>query len=235
MTTCIIWRATLLAASACITLAAGCRTFDGYPDRHDLLHTQLAQLDRYSADDVLTEFYQSRAGDHAAQRAWRDEVVNGRLRAIDLHYSAFVQKAIGGHIVGNAATDVAVLGLSAAGTLVPSANAAAVLAAISAGLIGTRGIINKEVFYEQTLPVLLHTMAAQRKMQLVKIRAGLANGPAEYSLLEALADIEDYYHAGTFPAAILAINQSAGGQANEAEADLKRMCEAQYEPTPAEK
>jgi hypothetical protein len=206
----------------------GCATFDGYPRRHEDLQAQITQLDRYYADDVLGEFYQRRAGDPAAQRAWRDEVINARLRSIDLHYAAFVQQATGGRIAYNAATDIAVLGLSAAGTLTPSASAAAALAAISGGLIGTRGIIDRQVFYEQTLPVLLHTMDAQRKRQLVKIRSGLAVGPAEYPLLAALADVEDYYHAGTFPAAIIAINQAAAGQSGAAESDLRRICEAQY-------
>jgi hypothetical protein len=232
-TTCIITRAALvLAATAYLALAGGCHTFDGYPARHDNLQRQLAQLDRYHADDVLIEFYHTRAGDPDSQRAWRDEVVLGRVRAIDLHYAAFVQETIGSRIAGSAATDIAVLGLSAAGTLVPSASSKAILAAVAGGLVGTRGVIDKQVFYEQTLPVLLHTMDAQRKAQLVKIRAGLASGPAEYPLLAALADVEDYYRAGTVPAAIIAINHAAAGQAEIAEADLKRICDAQRAAAP---
>jgi hypothetical protein len=233
-TTCIsgiIRRAnSVIAAIVSLSLAGGCTTFDGFPDRHEDVTAQLAQLDRYYADDVLTEFYDKRAGKTEAQRAWRDEVVLGRLRAIDLHYTAFVQKAIGSRITGNAAIDVAVLGLSAAGTLVPAAGSKAVLAAIAGGLVGTRGVIDKEVFYEQTLPVLLHTMDALRKTQLAKIRIGLLVGPDEYPLLAALADVEDYYQAGTFPAAITVISQAAASQCSAAESDLKRACEMSRNP-----
>jgi hypothetical protein len=212
--------ATEFVASLPLVVAGGCASLDGYPARQDDLRGELAQLDRYYADDVLREFYVHRAGDPISQRAWRDEVVHARLRAIDLHYTQFLQRAASRRITANAAADIALLGLGAAGTLVPAAGDKAILAAISGGLVGARGVIDREVFYEKTLPVLVQAMDAQRTRQLVKIRAGLTASPHEYPLLLALADVEAYYQAGTFPGAIIALNQMTSAEACAADAEL---------------
>ena len=216
-------RTMVIVALLVAVITGGCAALDGYPARQDDLRGQLAQLDRYFADDVLREFYVTRAGDPTAQRDWRDEVVHGRLRAIDLHYAEFVRNASGRRIAGNTAADLAVLGLSAAGSLVPAAETKAVLAAISGGVVGARGIIDREVFYEKTLPLLLQAMEAGRNRQLARIHVALADGPERYSLLQALADVEGYYHAGTFPAAIVALSQMTGAQARAAELEFDRF------------
>lgn len=210
---------------ACGVGMSGCATASGFPDRAESVEAQLAQLQTYYTDDVW-ETYNGKSG--RAKREYRDEVVHSRMRAIDLHYGIFVRQVTGGRMGFNVSGDLAVLGLSAAGTLLPTASTKAILAAISGGIVGTRAVIDKEVFYDQTVPVLFQTMAASRRAVLVRIRDGLGLVPEQYGLPQALADLEDYYHAGTFLDAIIEINNAAGTKATQAEADLTQLYEIKF-------
>jgi hypothetical protein len=56
-------------------------------------------------------------------------------------------------------------------------------------------------------------MMAQRKAVLVRIRDGLMNKSDEqYPLAQGLADLEEYYYAGTIPGAITGVVKTAGAE-----------------------
>ena len=56
-------------------------------------------------------------------------------------------------------------------------------------------------------------MMAQRKGVLVRIRDGLLHrSDAEYPLAQGLADLEEYFYAGTIPGAITGVVQNAGAE-----------------------
>jgi hypothetical protein len=155
--------------------------------------------------------------------AWRNEVVNCRIRAIDLQFTSFEQGIAREYIGLNTGADIAVLGLGAATALTGSAGTKSILGAISGGVIGTKGIVDKDVFYSKTMPALLTQMEAQRKSQLVKIRNGLKRTVNEYSLSEALIDVEEYYKAGSIPGALQGIIEQAGATGRDATIELKRI------------
>lgn len=208
------------AALACGACMSGCAAASGFPDRTESVEAELSQLQGYFADDIWAR-YNEKTG--REKQEYRDLVVHSRLRAIDLQYGIFVRNVTGGRLGFNVSGDLAVLGLSAAGTLVPTASTKAILAAISGGIVGTRAVIDKEVFYDQTVPVLFQTMAASRRALVVRVRDGLGLVPEEYGLAQALADLEDYYHAGTFLGATIEINNAAGNKATKAEAHLTKL------------
>ena len=62
-------------------------------------------------------------------------------------------------------------------------------------MIGAKGLIDKDIFYSKTMPVLLLQMETQRKMWLVNIRTKLKENIDIYPLSEALMDVEEYYKA----------------------------------------
>jgi hypothetical protein len=81
--------------------------------------------------------------------------------------------------------------------------------------------VDKNAFYEKTLPALLAKMEALRKQQLAVIRHGLALAPEDYPLIQALADVDTYYNAGTIPGAILEITGDAGATSKAADIEIK--------------
>src|SRR5262249_46089227 len=120
------------------------------------------------------------------------------------------------------ATDLIVLGLNAAGAVVGGAEAKSALAAASGGIVGAKGAVDKDLFYQKTLPALIAQMSAQRKVVLVDIRRGLTLDVDQYPLQQALVDLENYYAAGTIPGAINAIVQDAGATSQTAQLELRR-------------
>jgi hypothetical protein len=121
---------------------------------------------------------------------------------------------------------MAAVGLGAATAVVGGATSKAILGAISGGIIGAKGIMDKDIFYSKTMPALLSQMEAQRKTQLVKIRSGLQRPVDEYPLSEALIDIEEYYKAGSIPAAVQGIIEQSGATGKEATDQLKMLVTA---------
>ena len=66
-------------------------------------------------------------------------------------------------------------------------------------------------------------MDANRKTVLVKIRQGLGQSVANYPLTHAMADLEDYYNAGTIPGALTGINADSGAKGEIAVIDLRKI------------
>ena len=55
----------------------------------------------------------------------------------------------------------------------------------------------------------------------VKIREGLATTVDQYTLTNAMADLEEYYNAGSIPGALASITEDSGSKAAEATVNLK--------------
>lgn len=101
-----------------------------------------------------------------------------------------------------------------------------ILSGATAAVIGARESVDKNAFFDQTMPALMTKMIAQRRSVLVGIRDGLLNKTdAQYPLAQGLADLEEYYHAGTIPGAITGVVQSAGAEAAEADKQLLETVE----------
>jgi hypothetical protein len=207
-------------------ILTGCSSLRGYPKKMVSESEELKHLASYFTDDVI-KAYNAKA-DEPSKRAYRDEVVNGRLRAIDLQFEVF-QKAINSERnLSQIGSDWAVLGLSGAGTIVGGATSKAILAAISGGLTGAKLSVDKTLYYEKTMPSLLSQMEANRSRQLVNIRIGLQQSNSSYPLTQALVDVDGYYKAGTLPGAIIAINSAAGAKNENAQDALKQILEGSY-------
>ena len=200
-------------------LLNGCATISGYPDRSYDLKAELAALDQYHLPDIIN-IYNAKTQEKD-KKDYRDEVVNARLRAIDLHFGIFEQEVARENIIGNVAVDWAVLALGGATALSPSSTAKSIMGGISGGLTGAKGSVDKNVFYNKTMPVLLAEMEALRKEVLVRIREGLMKSTSDYPLTQALIDLDDYYKAGTIPGALIGIAATAGQTIKEKEKELR--------------
>ncbi len=212
-------------------LLSGCATITGYPDRSENVEGELKQLEKYIKPEII-ETYENEK-DLTNKRILRNEIVNARIRAIDIHFNSFQQRLYGEGIGSNIATDWAVVGLSAAGAVVSSLGTSQILSAISGGITGAKSSFDKNAFFDRTMPAILTQMIALRKSALVKIRSGLTKGADEYPLNQALTDVEEYFTAGTMPGAIIGIAEEAGATAKEADNELKILLSPRTEESVA--
>lgn len=212
--------------SACISvplvlLTSGCGHFAvtrGFPNPSVDVETRLAQMDIYRGDTLIKQYNDPV---NAGQRVRiRNDLINGRIALIDIHFNEFLQGLHKEDVGFNVATDAITIGLGTAGALV-SGGASQVLSGTSAAVIGAKESVDKNAFFDQTMPALMAKMIAQRKSVLVGIRNGLLNKTEQYPLAQGLADLEEYYYAGTIPGAITGVVQTAGAEAAEAEAQIK--------------
>jgi hypothetical protein len=144
------------------------------------------------------------------RRSCRDLITYARMRYIDINYEEFRRRVFQDVNGGNAATDIAVLGLNAAGTLVPGATTKAILAAISGGLVGSKGIIDKDVLYNAGIQTLILKMDADRVAVRQRITENLKQNEDVYSFEAAELDTGDYYRVGTLTNALITLQGAAG-------------------------
>lgn len=210
------------SASVLCLLATGCAALKGYPETSSDPGAELTVLAKYFQPNYIQGCIDKQ--DNLERRRCRDEIVNGRIRAIDLHFNAFQKELFKGGVTGNIAVDWAVLALSATGAVAGTAATKAALAAASGGLVGAKGSFDKNAYFEKTMPVILSRMIAERKKVLATIREGMAGDSIEeYPLHRALIDVEDYYSAGTLPGAIMAVAEDAGKTAKKADEKIENL------------
>jgi hypothetical protein len=208
---------------------AGCTAMNGYPKKCGDVKAELKNLEQYYLPDKLDE-YNKLVGEDA-RKALRDNVVNGRLHAIDLQFTEFEQAVAGEHVKADLASDVAIIAVSATGTALAGYGVAqTVLLAVNSVISGTRAAVNEKVYFKKTIAVLFAKMESLRKVVLVRIRTGLTQPDSKYSLHEALIDLDDYYKAGSIPGALMGILEEAGASADEADKELKEIARYDYAP-----
>jgi hypothetical protein len=196
----------ILAISACSL--AGCAPLIGYPKDPENTDATLAALAPYF-NGVKEADYLATA-DLALRTAKRNAIVLARLRGYDIEFYDFEQELYG---QGNEITLGADLTALALGGLIATTGKAATksaLGAASAGVIGAKAAIDKDLFYQKTIPALLAQMEADRLKAILPITAGMKFSDAEYPLMQAYIDLDAYKNAGSIPAAINQINKAAG-------------------------
>lgn len=210
------FRFAVLFVSA-LALGGCAAALEGFPDRVADTKTKLAALEPFMSKDAIDKYRDPKLSDDD-KRLIRDEYVNARISAIDLHFGEFEKALFREGVGGGIATDWLKLALGGAGTLFSGASQA--LSAAVTGIEGAKAAFDKQAFFENTITTLFAAMDANRKTIQVKIRKGLARPVANYPLTQAMADLEDYYIAGTIPGALISINADSGAKAEKADKAL---------------
>jgi len=144
---------------------------------------------------------------------YRNDVILNAILLIDINYQGFINNSGLEQRQKDIGVDVAILSLNLAGAAVGATQAKTILAAVSAGVLGTNTSFDKTFVYEQTIPTLLAQMNADRSdiySRIVKKMRTL--NFKDYSMQEAIHDLIDYYNAGTLQGAIISIRKNAGGK-----------------------
>jgi hypothetical protein len=211
-------------------LLAGCAAFSGYPTNYQDDTEVLTADQPFLGADVRTignsQSDQARGG--LTQQQYRDTVVYRRMEVIDVYYYRFESRLTGTYNGLDVGADLTALILNGLGATTGNAATKAALAAASAGVIGAKGTVNTDLFYQKTLPALVSEMRAGRQTALAIIKAGLAQPVAQYSIDQALDDINGYYIAGTLPSAVAQVTAQAGAAMDKANAALSITRDAAF-------
>ncbi|MEJ0089733.1 MAG: hypothetical protein WDM80_08330 [Limisphaerales bacterium] len=206
---------------------SGCGT-PGFPKQSYDPDKQIKQLeDVFNKTDLIKEYYATNA-DEAVKKNVRNKLIDSRLALINLNYNQFVARFAVKKESLDFGTEVAQLGLNLATTATGGEEAKTVLAAIASGVTGTKLAIDKNFFFEKTVPVLITTMNAQRKVTLAPLLIGMTNDAITYSLSRALSDIDAYYFAGTFVGALQTIQAESGAKEAKAEQQITEIRSKQF-------
>ncbi|TXI30512.1 MAG: hypothetical protein E6Q60_01215 [Nitrosomonas oligotropha] len=210
-----------------ILLCVGCAAIKGQPDSPMDPEQEFKSLTTYFEETTVTN---CRISADPQSRTCRDNIINGRVRAINIKFDLFEKELAKEGITSSVLLDWTVLGLNSAATIVGGPIVPA-LTMTSAGIIGAKGAFDKNAFFEKSMPHILDRMRAERKKVLAIIREGLAKDNInEYPLDRALDDVNTYFQVGSIRGALFAISQDAGVVAKEAD----RKIEIAMKARPAE-
>lgn len=188
---------------AVLTLG-GCSSLRGVPQRYQPTAAIVASI-QLTADDLA-------ALQASTSEAERNRLQNKAIAVIDLNYHQFVRELVGDRQDMATASGGIALGAATAGAFVESVAAKTNYALLSALAIGAFGIIDRNYYYEKTVPALVAAMGAARASQLLRMREGQGTSVDVYNGVAALADLEDYFSAGTILAAISDITARADSE-----------------------
>lgn len=205
---------------ATLTLA-GCAAVVGYPKDPEKTSAVLDALKPYF--DPKKEAAYSAESDSMKRRAMRDEIVLNRVRAYDILFAQYERVLWG---TGNSITlggDLVALALGGLATTVGSTSAKTGFAAASTGVVGANAAINRDLYFQRTLPALLAQMEANRAKVKLKILAGIKQSDDQYSLSLADLDLADLKSAGSMPAAVSNITQQATNDKQSAQSRIDAL------------
>ena len=209
------------AVLACCGLLVACAPIRGYPNDPEDTDATLTALAPYfngiAEKDYLT------TTDATLRIAKRNGIVFARLRGYDIAFADFEKRLYGDANAVTLGSDL--VGLVLAGLTATTGNAAtkSALGAASAGVIGAKSAIDKDLYYQKTIPALLAQMEADRLTAKLPIVAGLRLSDADYPLMQAYIDLDAYKNAGSIPAAINAVNKDAGNAKDKAAITIQRV------------
>ncbi|MGK0157866.1 MAG: hypothetical protein ACI9SE_004849 [Neolewinella sp.] len=145
---------------------------------------------------LLKSYYKSGTAEADRQQV-RNMLVSALVLQIDNEFEYFATRTLSTRAFTNTSLDTAAAGLAIASTIVGHTETAKLLSGIGAGVLGLRLSIDKEFFYEQSTPILIAQMQADRDEAYETIATGVAASTTDYPLTAAVRDMGKYYQAGT--------------------------------------
>ncbi|MCA2998816.1 MAG: hypothetical protein ING75_09475 [Rhodocyclaceae bacterium] len=166
------------------------------------------------------EKFVNAAKDSSSTPATRNALIVGRMALIDTNFRKWTSDVRRDRRHGDAAVDLTLVGLGIAGTATAAVRSKTNLAAAIAGIAAGKAIIDKNYYFEKTLPALFEAMEASRLTVQKKIRQGMAEDLDEYPILQAKQDLDEYMEAGNFDAAIAKVGEVAATAKGNAQAAI---------------
>ena len=166
--------------------------------------------------------------DDDAKTARRNQIINEFLWMADDAYYQWEPKFYTSGATLTTFLDFASLGLTGGTTV---ANSPKVLGAMATGIQGAEGSISKNFYDQQSRSVIVQKMRQMREAALVRIETGEKKSSKEYSLDQALVDVQNYYYSGTVTAALQGLATSTAEKLTD---DKKELDKARKGETPTQ-
>src|SRR5262249_28286306 len=214
----------VLAIVACCT--AGCASSGGYPDNPTDAAADLGALRIYFYPEIISQYFATPVG--TSRKALRNEIIYARLAAYDIEYAKFQQAIYSERTLTDTTGDLTILVLSALGASLASTATKTALAASVTAVGGAKASIDKNLFYDRTLPALFAQMDANRAKALVGIEGCAADFDDRCPLTKAIVLLNAYREAGSLPGAVSGIALSAGIQRDNAMAQIQKIRGSRY-------
>jgi hypothetical protein len=182
-----------------------CATFRGAPaPLFD--YQRLEQATAFQPDTLAEELA------NAGSVPERNAAIRKLLAASDFRYLDFRHDLVANRKHSLAAANGLLLAIDVASTLTESAGVKANYIALSSLVHGGENVFDKEYLFDRTLDALVTQMDANRKSKLVEITVAMGRSLEDYPGHVALADVVDYYQAGTLNAAFVGLQRNANAQ-----------------------
>jgi hypothetical protein len=211
----------ILFLPAFAPLLASCSSINGNPDPIIRVSDNVALLAPYTIDKSLIAYAaaDNSQRNNMSRLEYRNFIVALYLNAIDAQYAWFRTKLSRQKRLGNIGFDLGSLALTGFGQFAAEA-AGRRLAAGATALTGVRGSIDKQLYFDQTLPALLAGMDTERAKVRTRIVQNLKHNENDYPLELAFSDISAYETSATLDRAIENITAKASEERTQAMAEL---------------
>src|ERR1039457_4249710 len=214
----VVFMLILIIVSGCAGVSKGRPNEPGYQDP---IVNNL--IEKYSKPDTI------HADQSKITEQGRNQILDELIYLTDVNYRKFETELYQGRAAFETTTDLAILGLGAAGGLITHSATQAIISAISGGIAGSRISISKNYFHDSTTQALIAKMQSGRsaKMEFMR-KAMMSLNVKEYSLARGLSDLTDYYNAGTIVGALQSIVADAGSEKKTADDKMKQLIAGKY-------
>jgi hypothetical protein len=167
----------------------------------------------------------------AQNKLVRNEIIAGRMRAIDTYYYAFEASLIRERQEVGFISSIISIGLSGAVPLVNAEATKNILGAASSGLQGATKAYSDEVLFQKTVQVLATQMRAHRDAVASNIIKKMNTFDLDaYPLSMALSDVDEYYAAGTIAGALIEIQKTVSAEADLTAAEKAAAVTVKFVP-----
>lgn len=191
-----------------LSTLAGCGGFRAFPKAPFDMKDQIEST-RFAFDPMEYKRYYDEL-DEQKQSKQRNKIINAQIRAYDIRFAEYEQDLFEMGLGLGVGTDWASPALSGLTATVGGTTLKSAFGAINAGIVGAKGAVDKHLFMEKTLPVIMTEITSQRTAVLVQIRSGLHQPVTEYGLDQGLSDIQRYSRASSIASGLNGILASSG-------------------------
>ncbi|MEA3034000.1 MAG: hypothetical protein QOH86_2016 [Sphingomonadales bacterium] len=216
----------LLAAMPAGLSLSGCATFEAAP-QHVLTQSAAAEMiARHPIDESIEKFsypdsdyYNWTYRKGLTQQQYRNMVVEAYMKVMDLRYEEFTTALSSERRQADFGLDLAVLAFTGWAS-VAKASIVNNLSAVAAGFAGTRGLVDKDLYFDKAMPALIAAMDADRFRARAEIETKLKLSAGDYPLETAFGDLLGYEVASTLNGAVTRITEEATQDRKQARQEL---------------
>jgi hypothetical protein len=215
---CVVVGIMLTALGGCVALSDG-------PERVYTVDEQVSFV-RTNLPDPMP------VGLEITNKLDRNNFITGRMYLMDLEFNPYFARLTAQNQAGNFAGDLAIVTTTFLSTVLASKATKTALSAAATGFASVRTDIDQDVLLSHTIQLLLQQMETSRNLVRDRIDANLqACSTTEYTVWQAMTDLEDYYRAGTLSGALESLEAAAGNN-NQQTKDVKNGQTQTSTPTP---